>query len=47
MTLGGTDKADELFMEPKEIAESVYFLTQQNQQAWTFELDLRPYSEKW
>ena len=41
------DKADEFFMEPKEIAESVYFLTQQNQQAWTFELDLRPYAEKW
>ena len=25
----------------------VYFLTQQPSQAWTFELDLRPFSEKW
>jgi NAD(P)-dependent dehydrogenase (short-subunit alcohol dehydrogenase family) len=41
------DKPDEFFLEPAEIAESVYFLTQQNRQAWTFELDLRPYAEKW
>ncbi len=41
------DKPDEFFMEPAQIAESVYFLTQQPSQAWTFELDLRPYAEKW
>lgn len=41
------DKPDEFFMEPARIAESVYFLTQQNKQAWTFELDLRPFAEKW
>lgn len=41
------DKPDSFFMEPSRIAESVYFLTQQNEQAWTFELDLRPYAEKW
>ena len=41
------DKPDEFFMEPAQIAESVYFLTQQPSQAWTFELDLRPYGEKW
>ena len=41
------DKPDEFFMEPSRIAESVYFLTQQDKQAWTFELDLRPYAEKW
>lgn len=41
------DKPDDFFMEPSRIAESVYFLTQQNEQAWTFELDLRPYAEKW
>ncbi|KIO48228.1 SDR family NAD(P)-dependent oxidoreductase [Nitrosospira sp. NpAV] len=41
------DKPDGFFMEPSRIAESVYFLTQQNEQAWTFELDLRPYAEKW
>lgn len=42
-----SDKPDAFFMEPSRIAESVYFLTQQNRQAWTFELDLRPYAEKW
>ena len=45
--LGMPDKPDEFFMEPSAIADSVFLLTQQNQQAWTFELDLRPYAEKW
>lgn len=40
-------KPDEFFMEPAQIAESMYFLTQQPSQAWTFELDLRPFAEKW
>ncbi len=38
---------DEFFIEPAQIADSVYFLTQQGSQAWTFELDLRPFGEKW
>ncbi|MBY4677918.1 hypothetical protein K6T12_15045, partial [Marinobacterium sp. CAU 1594] len=37
----------EYFMEPSQIAEAVYFLTQQPSQAWTFELDLRAFGEKW
>lgn len=41
------DKTDEFFMNPDEIAGSVYFLTQQTRSAWTFELDLRPFGEKW
>ncbi len=41
------DKPDDYFMEPDDIAESVYFLTQQPKSAWTFELDLRPFGEKW
>ncbi len=41
------DAPDEFFLTPEKIAESVYFLTQQDQQAWTFELDLRPFGEKW
>lgn len=41
------DKPDSFFMEPGQIAESVYFLTQQSPQAWTFELDLRPFGERW
>ena len=41
------DKKDDFFMEPGDIAKSVYFLTQQPESAWTFELDLRPFGEKW
>ncbi|MGD2063726.1 MAG: SDR family NAD(P)-dependent oxidoreductase [Nitrospirota bacterium] len=41
------DRPAEFFMEPTDVAESVYFLTQQPAQAWTFELDLRPFGERW
>jgi NAD(P)-dependent dehydrogenase (short-subunit alcohol dehydrogenase family) len=41
------DKPDEFFMQPPDIAESVFFLTQQPRSAWTFELDLRPFGEHW
>jgi NADP-dependent 3-hydroxy acid dehydrogenase YdfG len=41
------DKSDDYFMNPDDIAESVFFLTQQPPSAWTFELDLRPFNEKW
>ncbi len=40
-------KPDEYFMSPDDIADSVYFLTEQKESAWTFELDLRPFGEKW
>ena len=42
-----TDKPDDFFINPDDIADSVYFLTQQKETAWTFELDLRPFAEKW
>jgi len=41
------DQPDEFFLPPDNIADSVYYLTQQPQGAWTFELDLRPFGEKW
>ncbi|MBN9123867.1 MAG: short-chain dehydrogenase [Nitrosospira sp. 56-18] len=41
------DKADEFFLEPSQIAKTVLFLAQQPTQAWSFELDLRPFGEKW
>ncbi|TMR70082.1 SDR family NAD(P)-dependent oxidoreductase, partial [Streptococcus pseudopneumoniae] len=41
------DKPDDFFMNPDDIADSVYFLTEQKETAWTFELDLRPFGEKW
>ncbi|MGV2826548.1 SDR family NAD(P)-dependent oxidoreductase [Myxosarcina sp. GI1(2024)] len=41
------DKPDDYFLNSDEIAESVFFLTQQKSSAWTFELDLRPFGENW
>ncbi len=41
------DKPDDYFMRPSDIAESIFFLTQQKSSAQTFELDLRPFGEKW
>jgi NAD(P)-dependent dehydrogenase (short-subunit alcohol dehydrogenase family) len=41
------DRPDDFFLAPREIAENVHYLTQQDRSAWTFELDLRPFNEKW
>ena len=41
------DRPDEFFLKPDQIAEAVFFLTRQDRSAWTFELDLRPFGEKW
>ncbi len=40
------DRPDEFFLKPDEVAESVYHLVEQDRSAWTFELDLRPFGEK-
>ncbi|MCG2634476.1 MAG: SDR family NAD(P)-dependent oxidoreductase [Gammaproteobacteria bacterium] len=41
------ERADETFMRPAEIAETIFQICQQPRSAWTFELDLRPYGESW
>ena len=41
------DQPDDFFLSPDDIADAVYYLTQQPQSAWTFELDVRPFGEKW
>ena len=41
------DRPDDFFLKPDDIAQSVFFLTQQPKSAWTFELDVRPFGEKW
>lgn len=38
---------DEFFIDPKKIAEAALMLAGQDKSAWTFEMDLRPFSEKW
>jgi NAD(P)-dependent dehydrogenase (short-subunit alcohol dehydrogenase family) len=40
-------KPDEFFAQPRAIAETAYFVAHQDRSAWTFEVDLRPFAEKW
>ncbi len=42
-----TLKAQEGLLNPDHIAENYWFLHAQPRDAWTFEMDLRPYMEKW
>lgn len=37
----------DVLMEPASIADAYWALHQQSRDAWTFEMDLRPYGEKW
>jgi len=41
------NEPDEFFMDPKHIAETALMLAGQDKSAWTFEIDLRPFCEKW
>lgn len=40
------DRRDEEFLRPDAIAEAFYFLAHQDRSAWTLELDLRPFTER-
>ncbi|MCV2868514.1 SDR family NAD(P)-dependent oxidoreductase [Defluviimonas sp. WL0002] len=40
-------KPDEFFLQPDRIAEAALMLARQERSAWTFEMDLRPFGEKW
>ena len=42
-----SDKPPEFFLSAVGVADAALALAQQDRQAWTFELDLRPYSETW
>lgn len=41
------NEPDDFFMQPSQIAETALMIARQDRSAWTFELDLRPYCEKW
>ncbi len=41
------DKPAEFFLSSAGVAEAAFALATQDRQAWTFELDLRPYGESW
>jgi len=40
-------KPDEFFARPEAIADTVYHVAHQDRSAWTFEVDLRPFGERW
>ena len=41
------DKDDSFFVQPQDIAESVYYLCTQPRSVWSFELEARPFGESW
>jgi len=40
-------KSEDGILDPEHIAENYWYLHSQPRDAWTFELDLRPWSERW
>jgi NAD(P)-dependent dehydrogenase (short-subunit alcohol dehydrogenase family) len=41
------DRPDSFFVKPDDIADTAVMLTRQRPSAWTFELEARPFGEKW
>lgn len=41
------DRPTDQFLQPEAIAETFYQLAHQDRSAWTAELDVRPFNEKW
>jgi NAD(P)-dependent dehydrogenase (short-subunit alcohol dehydrogenase family) len=41
------DKPDEFFVRPDDIAATALWLTAQHRSAWSFEVEARPFAEKW
>jgi NAD(P)-dependent dehydrogenase (short-subunit alcohol dehydrogenase family) len=40
-------KPDDAFVDPDGVAEIAFQLTRQERRAWSFEVEARPYAEKW
>jgi len=41
------DKPDAFFLQPDDIAASVWHTTEQKPSAWSFEVEVRPFGERW
>jgi NAD(P)-dependent dehydrogenase (short-subunit alcohol dehydrogenase family) len=41
------DKPDEFFIKPEDVAATAVWLVNQPRSAWTFEVTVRPFAEKW
>ncbi len=42
-----SDKSEDFFSHPDEIAEEVYHVAHQGRSVWSFDVELRPFGEKW
>ena len=42
-----TDKPDDFFVQPEDIADTLVSLTRQRRSAWSFEVEARPFGEAW
>ncbi len=41
------DAPDNFFIKPAAIADEVWHLLQQDRSAWSFNVEVRPFGEKW
>ena len=41
------DKPQEFFIEPADIADEVFHVVHQPSSAWSFDVEIRPFGEKW
>ena len=41
------DKPDAFFIKPDDVADTAWWLTRQPRSAWSFEVEARPFGEKW
>jgi NAD(P)-dependent dehydrogenase (short-subunit alcohol dehydrogenase family) len=41
------DKPDSFFLQPDDLADSVFHVTEQKRSAWSFEVEARPFGENW
>ena len=41
------DKSDDFFVKPDDVAATAHWLAQQPRSAWSFEVEARPFAEKW
>jgi len=41
------DKPDDFFAKPSAIADTIYHVAHQDPSAWSFNVEVRPYHEKW
>lgn len=41
------DKPDDFFVKPQAVAENLLWLARQDRSAWSFEIEARPFGEKW